>query len=77
MILVTDDATETRRDSYSRRNKRYHWEAEEAGGRVAEYERVQTDATGPTPRIGYILATMNKPKFMPKTAVQWSNEERS
>lgn len=65
MILVTD-ATETRRDSYSRRNRRYHWEAEGAGGRAVEYERVQT--VGPTPRIGYILATMEQTQIMPKFA---------
>lgn len=63
MVLVIDDATEIHRDSYSRRNTRYHWTAEEVGGWEVGYERVQTDAIGPTPCIGYILATMNRPKL--------------
>lgn len=81
MILVTDDTTKARRGSYSHRNIRYRWETEEVGGREVVYERVQTDAIGPTPCIGYISATMNRPKLYRRSpydgAYVRSNEGRS
>lgn len=62
MILI-DDVTEACRGSCSRRNTRYRWEVEEVGGQEVECERIQADAIGPTPCIGYISATMNRPKL--------------
>lgn len=58
------------RDFYSRHNtRRYCWEAEGMAGWEVEYDRMQTDVTGPTPWIGYASAT-NRPN-QPRIAVQW------
>jgi len=70
MILI-DDVTEACHGSCSHRNTRYRWEAEEVRGWEVECERIQADAIGPTPCIGYISATM-KTQIMPKIAVQHS-----
>lgn len=58
--LATDNATGLRRDSYSHRNTRYCWKTEVMGEREVEYERVQTNATSPTPCIDYVLTITNR-----------------
>lgn len=73
--LATDDATRARRDSYSRRNTRYYWKTEEVEGREVEYERVQTDATSPTPCIDYISTITNR--IAVQFSVYTSDEEKS
>jgi len=62
MILI-DDVAEACHGSCSRRNTRCCWEVEEVTGWEMECERIQADAIGPTPCIGYISATMNRPKL--------------
>lgn len=60
LVLRIDDVTRARRDFYSRRNIHYCWKTEEVEGRDVEYERVQTDATSPTPCIDYTSTITNR-----------------